>query len=102
MGQNPIDATKATAAHLRTAGSNARLGITVMIGVNDVQPEVFTIADARQVLSFAQGNTAVGRLSMWSVGRDNGGCAGQTFASPICSGLSQNNFDFARIFAAFR
>jgi len=35
------------------------------------------------------------------VARDNGSCAGQGFASPTCSGISQNNWAFANIFAPF-
>jgi hypothetical protein len=39
---------------------------------------------------------------MWSVARDNGSCAGQGFASPVCSGISQSNWAFANIFKPFQ
>ncbi len=102
MGQHAINAANATLGQMRTAGMSARLGVTVMIGSNDVQPEVFTLADARNLLAFAQSNTSIALLSMWSVARDNGTCANAGFASPVCSGIAQNPFDFAKVFEAFR
>ena len=103
MGRNAIDAANSTLGQMRSVGINANLGITVMIGANDVQPEVLTLADARQVLTFAQStNSGVALLSMWSVARDNGTCANAGFASPVCSGIAQGPFDFARTFAPFR
>ncbi|HLZ56956.1 MAG TPA: hypothetical protein VKR06_08415 [Ktedonosporobacter sp.] len=45
------------------------LGITPMIGHNDVDQEIFTLNDAQQLLSFAQA-THLRELSMWSLERD--------------------------------
>jgi len=69
-----------------------------MIGDNDTGP-VFTIADAQELLSFAQSNH-IGRLAFWSEGRDNGGCPGGG-VSPTCSGISQSTFQFTSIFHPF-
>ena len=55
MATNAINAANATIGQIRTAGLNARLGVTVMIGSNDVQPELFTLADADTLVAFAQG-----------------------------------------------
>jgi hypothetical protein len=75
-------------------------GITPMIGQNDSQGEVFSMNDAQSVLSFATSHS-IAELSFWSAGRDNGGCAGQTYASPSCSGLSQGQWDFTKAFKAY-
>ena len=47
----------------------APVGITVMIGQNDVPAEQFTTADARTVDDFAR-TMGAGLLSMWSLNRD--------------------------------
>jgi hypothetical protein len=77
------------------------IGITPMIGKNDTQNETFTLSNASQVMSFAQSTSWVNMLAMWSVNRDNGGCAGNTSASPTCSGLSQSQYAFVNIFKPF-
>jgi len=99
MGQNAINAFNATLKQIRAIGISAPLGITPMIGRNDVQPEVFTLNDAQKVLNFAKPNGNVARLAFWSVSRDNGSCSGAV--SDSCSGISQNTWDFAHIFEPF-
>ncbi|HEV2962350.1 MAG TPA: carbohydrate-binding protein [Candidatus Angelobacter sp.] len=99
MGQNAINAVNATLSQMSANGISVNIGITPMIGRNDVSPEVTTLNDAQQIESFAQGNSKVTRLSMWSVARDNGGCSGAV--SPSCSGISQNTWDFAHVFEPF-
>lgn len=47
----------------------AMIGVTPMIGVNDTQSEVFTVADASKLTSFAQQN-GLGLLSYWALQRD--------------------------------
>ncbi len=74
------------------------LGITPMIGQNDQSGEIFTIANAQSVVSFANSN-GVGRLAFWSIGRDQqcpGGAGGG--ASPNCSSISQSTLQFTGIF----
>jgi hypothetical protein len=78
----------------------AMVGITPMIGQNDSQGEIFGPGDASTVISFAQAH-GVTELAFWSAGRDNGGCAGQTYASPSCSGLAQDPGAFTTQFAGF-
>lgn len=91
-------------ANIFTGKSDAELwameGITPMIGQNDSPGEVFSMADAQQVLSFATQHQ-LGELSFWSAGRDNGGCANAGYASPSCSGLVQNPWDFTKAFEAY-
>jgi hypothetical protein len=99
MGQNAIDAANNTLNQVHSVGLSSTMGITPMIGRNDVSPEVFTLNDAQTVVNFAKPNGNVTRLAVWSVGRDNGGCSG--VVSPTCSGISQNTWDFSHIFEPF-
>ncbi|MDQ2837901.1 MAG: chitinase [Actinomycetota bacterium] len=78
----------------------AMVGITPMIGQNDSQGELFSLANAQSVLSFANAH-GLTELSFWSAGRDNGGCPGQSYASPSCSGVSQAQWAYTNTFKAF-
>ncbi|WP_296578428.1 fibronectin type III domain-containing protein [Xanthobacter sp.] len=97
MGQDAIDAAEATIAQLQTLGIDAKVGITPMVGINDVQSEVFTLQDAQQLVDFADGNDHIASLAMWSLGRDHGDAPGHmTYDN---SGVAQHDWDFAKIFA---
>jgi len=78
---------------------NLKIGITPMIGNNDVSGETFTLNDAQAVLTYAKGNSNIALLSFWSAARDNG-CAGGG-VSPTCSGISQATWAFSHIFQGF-
>lgn len=78
----------------------AMVGITPMIGQNDSQGELFSLANAQSVLSFANAH-GLTELSFWSAGRDNGGCPGQGYASPSCSGVSQAQWAYTSTFKSF-
>jgi chitinase len=101
MGQDAINATVATHAQVQAAGLSANMGCTPMIGQNDSSGEIFSLADAQTLVNWANGTSYVSRLAFWSVGRDNGGCAGSGSASPSCSGVSQSNYQFSGIFKGF-
>jgi chitinase len=101
MGLNAILASEATQQQLAAMGLDAKVGITPMIGVNDIVSEVFTLADARALLDYAANDPDVAMLSMWSVARDNGNTAGAHYASPDSSGIAQNPFEFAGILNDF-
>lgn len=80
------------------------LGATVMIGTNDTSGEVFSLADARSLSSFA-GSVGLGRLSTWSLNRDTQ--CGQNIsptdtAVDYCSGVEQSDQEFISILAAGR
>jgi hypothetical protein len=98
MGTYAIDAATSLFAQLQglyaTQLTAAQLwhmvGITPMIGVNDVSTEVFTQQDAQQVLTFARQHN-IGQLSMWSLNRDQSGG----------SGITQQGFEFSTIFEPF-
>jgi chitodextrinase len=71
------------------------IGITPMIGQNDVQGEIFTLQNATDLANWARGQSYINRLAFWSLSRDNGSCPGQTWASPTCSGVSQSTWEFS-------
>jgi chitinase len=77
------------------------IGVTPMIGVNDTNTEMFTLSNASDLTTWARGQSFINRLAFWSLSRDNGGCANQGFASPTCSGVSQNTWQFSAMFAPF-
>jgi hypothetical protein len=77
------------------------IGVTPMIGVNDTNTEIFTIANAQAFVSWAKGQAFINRLAIWSLSRDNGGCPGAGFASPTCSAISQNTWQFSQTLGAF-
>ncbi|HET7019491.1 MAG TPA: chitinase [Xanthobacteraceae bacterium] len=101
MGIDAIDAAVATEGQIAAGGLSAKLGVTPMIGVNDISSEVFSLADAQALLNYAQTDSNIVRLAMWSVARDNGNSAGAHFASPDSSGIAQQPYDFSAIFRQF-
>ncbi len=101
MGLDATDAATATSAQIANLGLSASLGIIPMLGVNDVSTEVFQIADAQTLLTYANANANVHRIAMWSVARDNGSCSGNTVASASCSGITQTAYQFSSIFHTF-
>jgi hypothetical protein len=76
------------------------IGITPMIGRNDVVTEVFEQRDAVQLLDFAM-QSRIGSLSIWSLNRDLGCERPQSSASPVCSGIPQRDHEFTRILQPF-
>ncbi|WP_148716954.1 carbohydrate-binding protein [Chitinolyticbacter meiyuanensis] len=76
------------------------MSATAMIGQNDTPAEVFTLADARQVRDFGK-QQGMAMMAFWSLGRDNGNCAGNSTANWQCSGIAQAQWDFSKIFNAF-
>lgn len=77
------------------------IGITAMIGQNDTQSEIFTLSNASGLVAWAKTQNYVNRLAFWSMSRDNGGCPGQTWASPTCSGVAQSPWQFSSIFNGY-
>jgi chitinase len=77
------------------------MGVTVMIGQNDIAGERFTLDDARQLTTFVA-HHGLARLSVWSLNRDSE--CGAVFAqvgvlSNTCSGVTQTPLQFTRIFS---
>ncbi|WP_247827774.1 chitinase [Arthrobacter antioxidans] len=79
-----------------------KIGLTPMIGQNDVKGEVFTLDDAKAFNAFAAERGA-GRMSMWSLNRDatcSENYADTTVVSDSCSGIDQQGLLFAPILGA--
>lgn len=76
--------------------TNPKIGVIPMIGVNDVQSEVFRISDAQKVYNFFKNTPWMSYAGFWSVNRDKPGK--NTGANPFDSGISQNDFDFTKTF----
>ncbi|MFJ4198224.1 cellulose binding domain-containing protein [Streptomyces sviceus] len=77
------------------------IGVTPMIGVNDVASEIFKVDDASQLVAFAKAK-GLGGLSMWSATRDKQ-CPGgaKPSADATCSSIVQDAFAFSKAFAAY-
>jgi chitinase len=108
MGQAAVQAATALYSQLdsafKSAGqtkTNAQLwqliGVTPMIGMNDVQGETFSLDNARSLLSNARANE-YRVVSNWSVGRDQACPGNGAYTSPTCSGILQQPFAFAKVF----
>ncbi len=88
---------------LSTEATWQHLGATPMIGQNDTASERFELADAKQLVAFAQAHH-LRQLSMWSLNRDQ--TCGPNYAnvevvSPNCSGVNQAAGAFTTIFKPF-
>jgi len=108
MGRYAIDAATATQKQLKRslglgdAAAWKTVGVTPMIGVNDVKNEIFTVDDATELVRFAR-TKGLGKLSMWSATRDKQ-CAGgtQATASAICSSVEQGALAFHKALGGYR
>jgi len=98
-GNMLLSAQQAAAATRSQTGDS--IGVTPMIGVNDTATEIFTLSNASSLTSWAKGQGYITRLAFWSLGRDNGGCPGQTYASATCSGVSQSTWAFSAAMRGF-
>jgi chitinase len=107
--ERALDATHAQvqslwhAAGLESSAGSAweHLGVTVMLGVNDVTNERFTTADARKLRSFVR-REGIPRVSAWSLNRDSecGGAFPKVgVVSNTCSGVLQSSLEFTHIFS---
>ncbi|MFJ9122487.1 chitinase [Streptomyces sp. NPDC102340] len=104
MGKYAIDAAEATHAQLKdiVGGSDRavwnRVAVTLMIGVNDIDEEVFTLSDAAELGAFAK-SKGMAWVSLWSATRDRAcpdGPGGP--AEATCSGVSQSTDAFMKAF----
>ena len=93
--------SSATKAHEQCAeiDPSIQIGLTPMIGQNDVKSEVFTLDDAKALRAWADAQPWVCSLSFWASNRDNGK-AGQKGGNTR-SGIDQRPWDFTNIFKGF-
>jgi hypothetical protein len=100
MGRAAIRAAERTLTQVRrvwTHATYARLGMTPMIGRNDTRSEVFSLDDARRVMTFARAHH-VGRLAFWSIARDQRCAHPAKDARSDCSGVDQSDLAFTSSF----
>ncbi|MFI6490120.1 lectin [Streptomyces sp. NPDC050564] len=105
-GQNMGTLTQRAAEGLKTALKNAYgygddqayrdMGISSMNGITD-QNETVTVADFQTILGYAQQHH-LARLTFWSVNRDRPCTSG---VADSCSGVSQQDWDYTRVFAKY-
>jgi hypothetical protein len=109
MGDYAIEAAQSLFAQLRSLYGAAKpdaelwamIGVTPMIGLNDVTTEVFDQQEARELAAFAE-QQGLGRLSMWSLNRDQQNPAGQIgWVENESSSLRQSAFEFSQILSEF-
>ena len=110
--EQALDATQAQVQSLwRAAGLSSsagaawgHVGVTPMLGVNDVTSERLTTKDAHELAEFVN-KRGIPRVSAWSLNRDQQ-CGG-AFAkvgelSNTCSGVEQKPLEFTHIFSELR
>jgi len=79
----------------------AMVGVTPMIGLNDVTTEKFDQQEARELEAWAASHN-IGLLSMWSLNRDRQNSAGAIgYVDTNSSSLVQSPLEFSAIFNAF-
>jgi len=77
----------------------SKIGATPMIGQNDVAGEIFTLADAEALNTWAE-TTGLARMSMWAMNRDatcGPNYADVTRVSDACSGVEQGDRSYATV-----
>jgi hypothetical protein len=109
MGTYAIDAAQSTYNQLGTLYGTtktssqlwAMVGVTPLIGVNDMADEVFVQADAQELLAFAR-QKGLGELSFWSLLRDQEDPHGALgYSEYNSSSIVQTPFEFSDIFNVF-
>lgn len=93
-GQGRMAEFAISAALATRRQTGKKIGITVMIGMNDMIGEVFTLEDALVVKDFADSKDWIARLSIWSINRDNG----DRIQMEKSSMISQHLYEFSKIF----
>jgi hypothetical protein len=109
MGDYAIQAATSLFNQLKSAYNNTlttaqlwdKIGVTPMIGLNDVTTEVFDQQEAREVLAWAQ-QVGITRISMWSINRDYQHAAGAiNYVDNFSSSLPQSPLEFSLLFNQF-
>ena len=109
MGDYAIQAATSLFNQLKSIYGSAKtdeqlwqmVGITPMIGVNDVTTEIFDQQEAREVLAFAE-QRGIGRLSFWSLNRDKQNPNGVlNYVDLMSSSILQSPYEFSQIFGTF-
>lgn len=77
------------------------VGVTPMIGLNDVTTETFDQQEAAELLAFAK-QKKIALLSMWSLNRDQQNSSGKiNYVDNNSSSLLQSSLEFSKLFNGF-
>jgi chitinase len=102
MGDLAISAVQDGAAQMKTViagltdkAAMAMMGATPMIGQNDEPTEVFSVADAQKLSSFAKAN-GLGLLAFWAIQRDQPCPSSNDLA--VCSQAQSTSYAFDKAF----
>jgi chitinase len=100
--ESSLAISTATAVHneIKSVLPTTGIGLTPMIGQNDNKGEVFTMADATTLTTFAETTSWVNYIGMWSIDRDNGTTV-NTAAQNTSSGIVQPPYYFTDTFRGF-
>ncbi|KAL4435412.1 hypothetical protein ABPG77_006174 [Micractinium sp. CCAP 211/92] len=100
MGNYSIQAAQNTYQQALGVKMNTKIGVTPMIGKNDVETEIFDQAAARQVAAWAKATPWVRWTAFWSMGRDRWDPA-ETYVSIHSSSIPQQPLEFTNIFKRY-
>lgn len=83
--------------HVNSGAAWKKVGLTPMIGINDVSKEVFGLADANDLSGYAR-EKGIGMLGMWQLARDHDCNQPTTQTREDCSGYRpQYDFQFTEV-----
>ncbi|KAI8893020.1 glycoside hydrolase superfamily [Globomyces pollinis-pini] len=95
MGKHAIEAAEATFKQLQNMGlTKTTIGITTMIGNNDVAGEIFTLDNAKEINEYYLKTPFVSFLSIWNGNRDTFIANGELLQT---SQIPQQNFQFQKL-----
>lgn len=98
MGDASICAANAVRVQLVALGfASTTVGITPMLGQNDIKTQIFSQEDARKVVAFSKQTPWVSYIGFWSMQRDNDRQSSNLDSS---SNIKQENLAFSKIFLA--
>ena len=98
MGDASICAANAVRIQLVSLGfASTTIGITPMIGQNDIKSQIFNQQDAQKVLQFSKQTSWITYIGFWSIQRDNNR---QSTNLDSSSNIRQDNFAFSKILMA--
>ena len=103
-GPGPVALARPPACRAAPAAAWGHVGVTPMLGVNDVTDQRFTTKDAEELAKFVDAR-GIPRVSAWSLNRDSqcGGAFAKTGElSNTCSGVVQKPLEFTHIFSELR
>ena len=98
MGDLALSAAKGAYAQTQRIDPAIKIGITPMIGVNDVKTEIFSLDDARAVMEFSQKTPWVRSVGFWASNRDQENSTKKKQDENWYSGIQQGKWAFTNIF----